>query len=314
MPEPNMSVWTGRVDIADGPNASRWHQKVQPLSLDCEPGIALIGFACDEGVRRNQGRVGAKDGPRAIRAALANLAWHIPRPVYDAGDVRCDDADLEGAQSRLAEVVASVVEARHRPFILGGGHETAWGTFQGVMATTDPNVDVGIINFDAHLDLRADEPGNSGTPFNQMAKWCEVNGRKFSYLCVGMSMANNTAGLFERTEALGVKYLPDFAFDPPQPVDIFGHVQEFLDTVDTVYLSLDLDVLPAETMPAVSSPAAHGIPLGWVESLLRWIQRVQKTVAMDIVELNPTLDTAQNSARVAARLAWGVVSEWGNEG
>ena len=314
MPEPDMSIWTGRVDTADGPHALRWHQMVKPLTADAEPGIALIGFACDEGVRRNQGRVGAKDGPKAIRAALANLAWHQAQSVYDAGDVRCDDGDLEGAQARLAEVVASVIEAGHRPFILGGGHETAWGTFQGVMAVTPPNLDVGIINFDAHLDLRADEPGTSGTPFNQMAQWCEANDRKFSYLCVGMSMASNTAGLFERAEALGARFVPDFVFDPPLGENLFMYLQDFIDSVSSVYISLDLDVLPTETMPAVSSPAAHGVPLGWVESLLRWVQRVHKTVAMDIVELNPALDTNQNSARVAARLAWQVVSEWGNEG
>ena len=87
MPEPDMSVWTGRVDTADGPNALRWHQMVKPLAADSPPGVVLIGFACDEGVRRNGGRVGAKDGPRAIRAALANLAWHQYFPVYDAGDV-----------------------------------------------------------------------------------------------------------------------------------------------------------------------------------------------------------------------------------
>ena len=48
-----MSVWTGRVDEADGPRALRWHQMVQPLAADSPPGIVLIGFACDEGVRRN---------------------------------------------------------------------------------------------------------------------------------------------------------------------------------------------------------------------------------------------------------------------
>ena len=106
MPEPDMSVWTGRVDAADGPDALRWHQMVKPLAPGAEPGIVLVGFACDEGVRRNGGRVGAKDGPRAIRAALANLAWHQSCPVYDAGDVRCDDSDMEGAQSRLAKSIA----------------------------------------------------------------------------------------------------------------------------------------------------------------------------------------------------------------
>ena len=79
------------------------------------------------------------------------------------------------------------------PVTFGGGHETAWGTFQGVMAT-EPNVDVGVINFDAHLDLRGDEPGNSGTPFNQMAKWCEANDHTLLELAIGWLAAQPSVG------------------------------------------------------------------------------------------------------------------------
>src|SRR5882724_2668225 len=120
---PDMSVWTGRVD-ADGPRAVRWHQRVQPLTPGCHSGVALVGFACDEGVRRNGGRVGAKDGPRVVRQALANLAWHQEHPVYDAGDVAYNDEKMEAAQDRLGESVANVIAAGHRPLVIGGGHET----------------------------------------------------------------------------------------------------------------------------------------------------------------------------------------------
>ena len=87
MINPDMSVWTGRDDTpTEGPNALRWWQCVKPYMPDAAPGIVLIGFACDEGVRRNGGRVGAKDGPRHCGSALANMAWHQRVLVYDAGD------------------------------------------------------------------------------------------------------------------------------------------------------------------------------------------------------------------------------------
>ena len=47
----DMSVWQGRQDPEDGELALRWHNKVQPWQADSEPGVALLGFACDEGVR-----------------------------------------------------------------------------------------------------------------------------------------------------------------------------------------------------------------------------------------------------------------------
>ncbi|MBM3979248.1 MAG: formimidoylglutamase [Planctomycetes bacterium] len=304
-----MSVWTGRVDTADGPDALRWHQMVKPLAPDAPPGVVLIGFACDEGVRRNGGRVGAKDGPQAIRAALANLAWHQHFPVYDAGDVRCDDGDMEGAQARLAEVVASAIRAGHRPLILGGGHETAWGTFQGIVSAK-PNAKLSVINIDAHLDLRADEPGNSGTPFNQMAKWCAARGRAFRYLCVGTAEPSNTLALFNHLAELGGEHIPDTDFVPLDRKEPRDYVAEFVRRSDSIHLSIDLDVLPPATMPAVSAPAARGIAFEAVELVLDHVLPSGKVVAVDLVELNPRLDTDVRGARTAARLAWQVVKDW----
>lgn len=309
MPGPDMNVWHGRVDGADGPHALRWHQMVKPLTRDCKPGIVLIGFACDEGVRRNQGRVGARDGPQAIRAALADLAWHQDRPIYDAGDVICDDRDMEGAQQELAEVVASSITAGHRPLILGGGHETAWGTFQGIVAAK-PGVSVGVINIDAHLDLRADEPSNSGTPFHQIAKWSSASGRPFRYLCLGVSKPSNTRALFERMAAFGAECVFDSDFSPLDRPGPRAQIDAFLGIVEHIHLSVDLDVLPAGTMPAVSAPAARGVQLETVESLLSRILGSGKVSAMDLVELNPSFDIDHHGARVAARIAWWAASDW----
>src|SRR4051812_2118906 len=176
---PDMSLWTGRDDTAaEGPDALRWWQCVKPWSPDAPPGVVLIGFACDEGVRRNGGRVGARDGPRALRKALANLAWHQEHPVYDAGDVECVGEAMEAAQTQLADRVHFAIADGHLPLVIGGGHEAAWGTFQGIV-TAHPADRIGVINIDAHFDLRTDDPGNSGTPFNHMAKWCEANRKSF---------------------------------------------------------------------------------------------------------------------------------------
>jgi formiminoglutamase len=311
MPEPDMSVWTGRVDTADGPDALRWHQMVKALAPDSPPGVVLIGFACDEGVRRNGGRVGAKDGPQAIRASLASLAWHQHFPVYDAGDVRCDDGDMEGAQSRLAEGVASAIRAGHRPLILGGGHETAWGTFQGIMSAK-PDANLGIINIDAHFDLRADEPGNSGTPFYQMAKWCREQNRWFGYFPLGISPASNTEALFARARELNVSWRFDSDLTRLKLDAVLADVRTFVDGSDCVYLSVDLDVLSASVMPAVSAPAARGVALDSVVAVIETVLKQQnKLVALDIVELNPAHDIDRRGAAVAARLVWQFLNPYG---
>ena len=310
MPEPDMSVWTGRVDAADGPDALRWHQMVRPLAPNSEPGIVLVGFECDEGVRRNGGRVGAKDGPRAIRAVLANLAWHQSSPVYDAGDVRCEGEEMEAAQSRLAGVVTDAIRAGHRPLVLGGGHETAWGTFQGIVAGT-PGTKVGVINIDTHFDLRGDDRPNSGTPFSQIARWCGNNRQPFRYLCLGVSRAANTVALFERARGLGAAWTEDAGCGVHMGDLENNWVDEFASKVDCIHLSVDLDVLPASTMPAVSAPAVLGVPLEVVTQLVQRVVEYPKAVAVDVVEYNPSLDGDGRGARVAAHLVWRIAYWWG---
>ncbi len=309
MPEPDMSIWTGRIDAADGPDALRWHQMVKPLVSDCPPGVALIGFCCDEGVRRNGGRVGAKDGPRAIRNALANLAWHQPDPVYDAGNISCVDGDLEAAQARLAEAVASLLLLGHRPLVFGGGHETAWGTFQGIVAAK-PNATVGVISIDAHVDLRADEPGNSGTPFYQMAQWCKQQSQPFPYLCAGVAWPSNTTALLRRAAELGTAIIFDDDFTAREP-DLWGQIMDrFCAQVEHLHLSIDLDVLSAAVMPAVSAPAARGISLALLEMILHRVLVTDRVAAVEIVELNPRYDIDHFGARVAARLAFQTARLW----
>lgn len=68
-----MEGWQGRVDSVDDQEAFRWHQIVREVAPGARPGIALAGFASDEGVRRNGGRAGAAGGPAALRRALSNL-------------------------------------------------------------------------------------------------------------------------------------------------------------------------------------------------------------------------------------------------
>ncbi|HSQ09027.1 MAG TPA: arginase family protein, partial [Burkholderiaceae bacterium] len=187
----DMSVWQGRVDDAEGALGRRWHQMMQPLASGTAPATTvLLGFACDAGVARNHGRIGAAEGPRAIRRALANMPVHECTHLADGGDVLCAGDALEAAQHALAAAVAQQLDAERFPLVLGGGHEMAWGSFTGLathLAMTVEAPRVGIVNFDAHFDLRRDSRATSGTPFLQIAQDCEARGWEFRYACFGVS-------------------------------------------------------------------------------------------------------------------------------
>lgn len=308
--------WSGRVDAADGERGRRWHQVVRPAQQADRPGVALLGFASDAGVSRNHGRPGAADGPAALRRALANLAWHgnDDARLYDAGDVVCLEDSLEEAQSAYADRLARLLSDGHFVIGLGGGHEIAWAAHSGVERAfaADPRFErLGILNFDAHLDLRRPETagrGTSGTPFLQIAEARAARGLDFRYLCVGASEAANTPALFDRARALGVTIVTDLEAAQPEAS---LQLQRFIEASSAVYLTFCLDVLPPAVAPGVSAPAGLGVALHRVVTLLKDAlvacghgRPGSKLLLADMAELNPRFDSDGRTARTAARLVY----------
>jgi formiminoglutamase len=320
--EMNPESWSGRVDAEDGERGRRWHQVVQPVgnaggaALADASGVALLGFASDAGVRRNRGRPGAAEGPAMLRRMLANLAWHggDSERLYDAGDVGCDGDFLEDAQSAYGERLAALLRAGHFPIGLGGGHEIAWAAYQGVARALDghPRLErLGIINFDAHLDLRVPQvpgQGTSGTPFLQIAEARQAADLDFRYLCLGASEAANTPALFDRAAQLGVEVVRDV--DAAGPVAEMA-LQRFIADSSAVYLTFCLDVLPPAVAPGVSAPSGLGVALHRAVALLRSALAAcghgrpgSKLLLADVAELSPAHDPDGRTSRTAARLVY----------
>jgi formiminoglutamase len=305
--------WEGRVDAEDGIAGYRWHQVVQ-FTVPAEPSVALLGLASDLGVRRNKGRAGAQQGPMALRRAMANQAWHATKFLYDAGNVTVD-ADLAHGQQRYADEVSKLLQQGHFVLGLGGGHEIGWASYQGVRQWVDSagaanQGTIGIINFDAHFDLRQPAPDtSSGTPFRQVAEHCEQTKQPFNYACIGIAETGNTRALFDVATAHKVVYTTDLnsTNETIRPL-----LRKFLGDVDYLYVTICLDVLPAAIAPGVSAPAAIGIMPHTIIDTLHWLavecqQTGTRWVMADIAELSPPWDIDHRTAKLAARLAFEVV-------
>jgi formiminoglutamase len=311
------AIWSGRVDDASDGDVRRWHQVVRPWRSGAGRGIALAGFACDAGVIRNHGRVGAAAGPVAIRRALANLAWHGAEghALHDAGDVPCEGDGLEAAQQALGLRVRDLLVDRQLPLLLGGGHEIAWGSYQGLAAharaTGKPRI--GVINIDAHFDLRPLLPGQrgtSGTPFRQIATDMQAHGQPVRYLCLGLARPANTAALFQVAQRLGVQWIEDFDCRMENLAAHLTMIDTFLAEIDLLQLSICLDAFPAALAPGVSAPAALGVSPAYVLAIIRAIGATTRRSGScqlgvaEIAELCPSNDAAGVTARLAARIAF----------
>ena len=94
---------------------------------------------------------------------------------------------------------------------LGGGHEIAWGSYQGLYksALNRSQRRIDIINLDAHFDLRKPTPlTSSGTPFVKYQA-CQQR-QPFHYCCLGIAETANTAALFDFAEYSNTQFLLDY--------------------------------------------------------------------------------------------------------
>lgn len=303
-------LWTGRIDEEDGKDGLRWHQVVRLGNAykdeagQANPGdIALLGLASDEGVKRNKGRLGAAEGPFSLRKALASMAWHhgSDKKIIDFGDVYVSYENLEQAQSQVGEITAKLMDRGYLPVVLGGGHEVAWASFQGYVQSNFRGKRLGIINFDAHFDLRKAEKASSGTPFLQMAHWHKNSKLPFRYLCLGIQKYGNTKALFNTADELGVEYVFSEEMNPTNQAGISAQVDRFMSQVDHIYLSIDLDGFDGAYAPGVSAPSIGGMSPAVVFPLVKKISRSGKLLVMDVAELNPSLDQDMRTAKLGGR-------------
>ena len=301
---PNPLLWQGRKTKH---LQEYWYQEIQCYSLfeDDLPSvdIAIIGYASDEGVRRNQGRVGAFAGPDAIRARLGKAAYHLKgKELIDVGNIVCLDAQLEESQNIFAAEICKLLDHHLFPIALGGGHDIAYAHLKGIEKALNKKerMKIGIINFDAHFDLRPiNEQANSGTPFYQIL---QEHSERVNYMAIGIQKAANTAKLFEIADMHGVQYVFSEDCTLGQINNTLTKIETFLNTQDLIYLSIDLDGFSSAYAPGVSAPSPLGFSPHFVWKALEPILSSGKLLSCDIAEYNPKFDVDDHTANLAARL------------
>lgn len=312
---PDPISWQGRTDM---PAGSCFYQHINLLNLLIEAPrqtapvtFAMLGFKCDEGIQRDLGRTGAIEGPAAIRQRLAKLPIQKPSiHCYDAGNIVCADHDLEASQAALAEVIQRLLLANIRPIVIGGGHEVAWGHYQGIAHVYPRKTRLGIINFDAHFDMQPMHRPNHGsatTTFLQIALAHEEENRLFDYNCVGIQHAANIRQSFDLAKKYKVKTI--LADDLHQGLEekCFDFIDRIADENEIIYMSLSLDVFAAAFAPGVSTIQPLGLNPWHIIPLIRQMAASGKVISYDIAEHVPRYDIDHRTAKLAATLLYEII-------
>ncbi len=281
------------------------HLLGREISGDELPKVAIVGFPCDEGVRRNGGRPGAAKAPDYIRrnlykmtpdaeetAPFINLIEH----TKDVGDIEPHENDLETNQQTLASVVASYLEQDVVTIILGGGHETAFGHFLGY---GEAGINTAILNVDAHTDVRPlrDGQAHSGSPFRQAIE--HSSGCCQKYLVAGLQPHAVAKSHLDYIDAHQGKY---YFKDETNITAISGlfHAHES----ENLMVTFDLDAVDQAYAPGVSAPCVNGLnPDLWLTAAYL-AGRNEQVQSIDVSELNPEFDRDGQTARLAALTVW----------
>lgn len=289
-----------RETATDDPRLGRW---LKANELTNNTRVALVGFPSDEGVRRNGGRPGAAGGPASLRTALYAMTPDARQPeafielmeaTVDLGDVPVT-GDLEADQAALGQIVGELLGRGVVPVVLGGGHETAYGHFLGYVENRQP---VGVLNWDAHADVRplVDGQGHSGSPFRQMLD--HPSGLCERYAVAGLHPWRVSAAHVETVRKRGEAVFAD-------ELTTDRGRQLVADLNRPTLVTFDLDALA--DAPGVSAPGIGGLETEVWLAAAEACGRSECVRSIDIVELNPTVDTDGRTATLAALTVWHVL-------
>ncbi len=263
--------------------------------------VVLVGEPYDGAVI---GRNGASEGPSALREELTGLKTHHfdAGPLTSLGDLgdvaNLEDAEwVEEAQS-LAHTAASAVREKSAfPVFLGGDNSL---TYPNAVDLLSEESSLGVVNFDAHLDVREvrDSP-TSGTPYRQLFD-SELGGGLDAYACVGARHfeTSTTYAEFVREEGGEIVTAEEVGEDSVSAIDT---ALESMSDVDSVFVSVDLDVLDATAAPGVSAPTPGGITSRELFRMLRLTASDDRVAGFEVVECAPSLDRDGLTAKAGAR-------------
>jgi formimidoylglutamase len=277
------------------PNDEQFVDIVEPTTLD-EAGefdAVIVGEPYDGAVI---GRRGAREGPAALRDALAGVKTHRfdvgpVQSIGDLGDVEVPDGDVSTVQESIREMTREIHPSDALPVFLGGDNSLTYPNVAPLLSDS-----LGIINFDAHLDCREvrGEP-TSGTPYRQLHEagldaYACVGARHFETSTAYADYVDDQGGEIVTSEAVG---------DDPE-----SGAERALDAmagVDTIYVSVDLDVLDAAVAPGVSAPTPGGLTTRELFRMLRIVAADDRVAGFEVVECAPPLDSDKLTAAAGAR-------------
>ena len=261
---------------------------------DSDPVAVIFGVPFDS---THSYKPGCRFGPDSIRDAFNNIEIFQPEFGVDLETVNIKDLGntkhtvVATEMLQMVENITTELRKQNKQMIiLGGEHLITLGSFSCFPKNT------GYVVFDAHYDLRDQYADIKLSHAAYLRRLVEKRGSE--------NIVHVGARAFVKEE---LAFLTDNKIKTVSDKEIRDGngaklLKDITSTFDSIYLSIDLDVLDPAFAPGVGNPEAVGISSRELYDLVTALQN-KKIEASDIVELNPTYDNGATASMAAKMIS-----------
>ena len=260
--------------------------------------LAVTGVPFDQAVTN---RPGTRLGPRAIREASTlqpcdpPYGWEIDPlvdfNVADYGDLAFDYADIPAFPKVLQSHISGILDAGAGSLVLGGDHYISFPILRAYVEKFGP---VGLLQFDAHSDLWADDDFDRvdhGTMFYKAVK-------------EGLIIPERSVQVGIRTvvsDHMGINVIDAREVHEIGPGETAKQIKAILGDHQT-YLTFDIDCLDPAFAPGTGTPVWGGLSSAQAAHILRDLAGINM-LGGDVVEVSPPYDAGNMTAVAGAHVA-----------
>ncbi|KPJ97682.1 MAG: hypothetical protein AMJ60_10575 [Desulfobacterales bacterium SG8_35] len=243
---------------------------------------------------------GTAAGPRAILEASLQLeafdGKSIPglAGIYTHEPIKCQADTIADDLEAISAEVARVVQNNGLPVILGGEHTVTLGALKAFVGCGKK---IGIVQFDAHADLRDSYEDN---PLSHACVMRRVHEMGLPFVQIGIRSLSQEEERFRRTHNI---YSLDASaiYEGGIPADVLPW-----NFPELIYITFDVDCFDASIMPATGTPEPGGLNWYQVMDLLRKVSAARSVCGFDVVELAP-ISTMHAPDFTAAKLVYTLI-------
>jgi arginase len=278
-----------------------------------ESRVDVIGVPMDLGASRR----GVDMGPSAVRYAqlheqlralgIGRIEDHgnLHVPIREAVDERDRHAKYLDVIDRVCDELAGVVERSVReggfPIVLGGDHSIAIGTLDGLKRAR--GAAAGLVWIDAHGDINSPQSSPSGNVHGMPLWFALERGYADPARTVQIGLRDLEPHEKENLRASGVKAFTMSDVDRLTMNRIMEEAIAIAGSGETpIHVSFDLDAIDPREAPGTGTPVKGGLSFREAHLAMEMLAESRKLGSIEMVEINPILDTRNQTAALAVGL------------